>query len=248
MVPGKRYAIYNSATGKEVYSGTFTVTFSAYFPYGILSVKDFTGFVDDQGIGQYCGILRRNMMPVAPTVSSTNFLLYNCGTQTCGTVLRVGGTANAGLTITNHTNGTSCTLASLPSTGYLEVDSRYGSIKWVHGNAEDFAFNYHVKGFITLTPYMACEDEIVVSHTSGSAIITRQNDKFDERFIGKYIYVSGTWQKIATVAVDGTATINGIAASTGITQTKVVTMNEITVAGTNAALTKLEVDYFPIIV
>ena len=199
-------------------------------------------------MGQYCGILPHNMMPTAPTTSSTSFLLYNCGTQPCGTIFRVSGTANAGLTIANETNGTSCTLTSLPSTGYLEIDSTYGSITWVHGTERDLAFNYHVKGFITLVPYMACEDEIVVSYTAESTTVVRQNEKFDERFIGSYLYIDGAWRKIAAVSLAGTATISSAPAHTGVAQTKVVIMNEITITGTNATLTRLEADYSPLIV
>lgn len=247
MVPGKRYAVYNGETGEELYSGTFTITFSAYFPYGYLNCKDYTG-IDEDGIGQYCGIIKHSMMPTAPVTSSRAFQLYNCGTQTCGTIFRIGGTASTGLTITNTTNGTSCTLTSLPSTGYLAIDSRYGSIKWLHGTDSDYAFNYHVKGFITLAPYIACEDEIVVSYTSGSASVSRLNDKFDERFIGKHIYIDGAWRKITAVSSAGVATINGAPSSTGISGTKVVTMNEIVITGTDLNLTTLEVDYFPILV
>lgn len=246
MVPGKRYAVYNSETGEEVYSGTFTITFSAYQPYGLLNKKSYDDLESD-GAEQYCGILPDDMMPAVPTTSSTNFLMYNCGTQRCATVFRVSGTANAGLTITNNTNGTSCVLTSLPSTGYLEIDGRYGSIKWVHGNNEDFAFNYHVSGFISLVPYMGCEEDLVVNYTSGSTSVTRLIQKFDERFVGKYIYLDGGWKKITAVALDGTATINTAPSHTGTAQTKAVTMNEISIAGTGIALTRLEADYFPVI-
>ena len=247
VVSGKRYAVYNSETGEELYSGTFTITFSAYFPYGYLNCKDYTS-LDEEGIGQYCGIIKHSMMPTAPTTSSRAFQLYNCGTQTCSTVLRVGGTAATGLTITNTTNQTSCTLSSLPSTGYLEIDSRYGSIKWIHGTDSDYAFNYHVNGFITLEPYIACEDEIVVSYTSGSSSITMTSNKFDDRFIGKYIYIEGAWRRITGVSAGGAATVNFTPSNTGVQETKVVTMNDIVITGTDLALTTLEVDYFPIIV
>ena len=200
-------------------------------------------------------MIRRSMMPAAPTLLSRNFLLYNCGTQTCGTVFRIGGTANAGLTIANGTNGTNCILTGLPSAGYLEIDSRYGSVKWIHEGSEDYAFNYHTEGFITLAPYIACEDEFRAAYTSGSTTISYLsnkalglNNKFDERFVGKYAYIDGAWRKITAVAANGTATIDSAPASTGITQTRLVTMNEIAITGTDVILTKLEVDYSPIIV
>lgn len=247
VASGKRYAVYNSETGAETYSGTFTVTFSAYAPYGRLHYKDYTDF-DAEGAGQYCGMVEHDEMPASPTVSSRDFLLYNCGTQPCDTLFLMGGTASSGLTITNNTNGTSCTLTSFPSTGYLEIDSRYGSIAWVHGNDRDLAFNYHVKGFVTLDPYMACEDEIVAGYTGGSTTVVRQNADFDERFVGKYIYIDGGWRKITAVSAGGTATVNSAPTHTGVEQTKAVTMNEISITGENLTLTRLEADYFPVIV
>jgi hypothetical protein len=104
-----------------------------------------------------------------------------------------------------------------------------------------------VRGFVTLAPYLTCEDEVVVSYTSGSASVARTNDKFDERFIGKYLYIDDAWKKITAVTL-GVATINGTPSHTGITTTKVVTMNDIVITGDNITLTTLEADYFPMIV
>lgn len=224
------------------------MTLSAYRPYGYLDKKYYTG-LDDGGLGQYCGILRQSMMPAAPTTSSRSFLLYNCGTQTCNTIFRLSGTANSGLTITNNTNGTSCALTSFPSTGYLEIDGDLGSVTWVHGTSRDLAFNYHVSGFVTLAPYMAYEDEVVVSYTSGSTSVSRANGAvFDEMFVGKYLYLGGAWRKIVSVNSSGVATVDSAPSSGGIIQTKVVTMNEIAITGTDITLTRLEVDYSPMIV
>ena len=247
VVPGKRYAIYNSQTGEELYSGTFTVTLSAYQPYGLLNNKEYASF-DTDGASECCGILKSTMMPATPTTSSRAFLLYNCGTQPCNTVFRIGGTASTGLTITNNTNGTYCTLTSLPSSGYLEINSELGSVTWVHGTERDLAFSYHTSGYVVLDPYIACEDEVVVSYTASSTSVTRQNAVFDARFVGKYLYLDGAWRKITAVNSSGVATVDSAPTHTGITNAKVVTMNEITITGTSITLTTLEADYFPMIV
>ena len=108
-------------------------------------------------------------------------MIYNCGTQTCSPIFRISGIADTGLVITNHTNDTYCRLTGFPSVGYLEIDGNLGSVTWVHGASRDLAFAYHTEGFVTLEPYMACEDEVVVSYTSGSTAITQPNGTFDDR-------------------------------------------------------------------
>lgn len=247
VVQGKRWTSLAPGTNEELYNGTLMITFSAYQPYGLLNAKDYTDF-DTGGAELYCGILPHDMMPAAPTVGTpSSFLIYNCGTRKCCPVFRVSGTANAGLVIANYTNKTICQLSGLPSTGYLEIDGNLGSVTWVHGDIRELAFNYHMTGFVALEPYMACENEVVVSYTSGSTTITQPDGEFDERYLDKYIYLDGGWKRIASVN-SGDAVLETAPSHSGVTSAKVVTMNQLLVTGENLVLTRLEVDYTPMIV
>lgn len=133
-VSGTSYPSGDGLTHMPVFSGTFTIEFAAYDPYGYLAYKAYHDY-DYDGARVYCGMIEENEMPAAPTTDSRSFLLYNCGTQACDTVLTIGGSAQ-GITIRNLTNGTKCVLNSLPANGYLEIDSAYGTIKHISGNTE----------------------------------------------------------------------------------------------------------------
>lgn len=246
VTSGKIYANYDQLTGEERYSGTFTITLSAYDPYGYLKYQSYNIF-DTEGASQYCGMLENTLMPAAPTVSSQSFLMYNPGTQTCSTIFRISGTAATGLTITNETNGTKCEIVSLPSAGYLEIDSYFGSVAWVHGTEEELAFARHGEGFITLAPYMTDKERAAVSYTADSANVTFINDVPPMSLIGKYMYVDGAWRKITAIN-NRTATLSAAVTNTGAADVPIVTMNEITIAGTDIALTRLEAVSRPIIV
>lgn len=247
IVSGKIYAVYNPVSGEEVYSGTMTITLTAYDPYGYLRYDAYEQF-DDDGATQYCGMLAQSMMPPSPTVSSRSFLMYNPGTQRCNTVFQIGGTAANGLTITNETNGSTCEILSLPSTGYLEIDSRLGAVTWVHGTARDLAFSRHGEGFIVLEPYMAFDDKATVKYTAGSTSAEILYTTTPENLVGKYLYIDGAWNKVLSVTDEGVATMQNAAAHDGIAEAKAVTMNEITITGDSVTLTRLEAHSFPIIV
>jgi len=64
---------------------------------------------DPEGASVYCGMLHNDEMPAEPTTGSRSFLLYNPGTETCETLIRIGGSAGTnGITIKNSTNDTEC--------------------------------------------------------------------------------------------------------------------------------------------
>lgn len=143
--------IYTGQYGdsQELYSGTFTVEFSCYEPYGYLKYKTYDTY-DKDGAGMYCGMLEQSEMPAAPAVTDRSFLIYNPGTEVCDTLIRIGGTTGAGgLTIKNITNETQCKLSSLPQNGYLEIGSGAGSVIHVNGNTRTLDFQYHDSGYLT---------------------------------------------------------------------------------------------------
>lgn len=251
VVTGEIYAVLTKHG--EVYSGTFTITFAAYEPYGFLMPCTLTDEAEMQGAGMITGLLPSAEMPAAPTTqNASSFLLYNGGTQTCDTVIQIGGTGT-NILIANAANGTSCSLHSLPTEGYLEIDSHLGKVTWVHGTHDserDIFFEYHNEGYVTLAPYLPREFHVDASYTTGSNVVTFYVFvPTEDSAVGKYIFLDGAWHKIVSVSTeDNSVEIEDTMTDSGNEVTKLVTMNEITITGTLLQLNKLAIDYSPMIV
>lgn len=97
------------------YSGTFSMTLSAYDPFGYLTKTVCESEEELFEMASYCGILFSDQMPDSPTPDSMRFLVYNCGTELCGLNFYFRGTAPSGMTLRNLTNGTKCKLTALPA-------------------------------------------------------------------------------------------------------------------------------------
>jgi len=171
-VAGKEYTHRYDEFPHDTYSGTFTIEFSIYDPYGYLKYNTYENY-DYDGAGMYCGMLEKDEMPEDPSVNTRDFLIYNPGTETCETLIRIGGSAGEdGVTITNNTNGSECKLLSLPSSGYLEIDSFHGTVVHVEGDNRTLDFEYHDEGYLTLASYGKRTDEVMATTQSGSATVT----------------------------------------------------------------------------
>lgn len=246
VVSGKMYATRYDAVGNNLYNGTLTVNFVIYEPYGYLLYKSYDN-IDEDGAGAYCGILKTSEMPAAPTTSSRTFYLYNPGTETCDTLFNIGGTVgSSGLTISNETNGTKCKLLSLPSSGYLEIDSFHGAIAHVVGATKTLDFQNHDEGFLKLAP---CEliKNVTMKTTSGSKVVTIYDYPVTAALIGKYIRLGSQWNKITAINNRNVTVENNASATENVT-TKMGVLNKITVTGSNISLNKFEIDYYPMIV
>ena len=81
--PAKRIEIKEYTyreNGALLYSGTFTVTFRCYDPFGKLYVTSYAATCTPQLLAA-TGILPTSVMPDAPGTSDIGFLVYNCGTE-----------------------------------------------------------------------------------------------------------------------------------------------------------------------
>lgn len=88
---------------------------------------------------------------------------------------------------------------------------------------------------------------MAVTTAAGSA--EAEISPFDDAspFVGKHVLLPDGWKKI--VAADGnTVTLEAEAADGGTVFTKIAQMNEIEIEGTGVTLTRLEIDYDPMIV
>lgn len=247
-VTGKlwRHRMPNSI--EDTFSGTFTITFSAYQPFGHMAYSFYTG-IDMDGAKRYCDILEKNEMPPAPSAAG-NYLIYNCGAEACATVITVKGTAPNGLTIENKTNGTKCTITSLPTSGSLCINGEDGSVAVVSGKTKTMNFSYHNDGFIKLDPCHFVLDEVVVSIGSQNNLIKINNGGktfSNDEIIGKYIWIQDQWIKIIGVAADGSVVLQRGITLSGAIVTKIASMNELEIVADGATIESLIVDYVPLL-
>lgn len=155
IVTGKLYNDHDDTTMANVYSGTFTISFLAYNPFGYLTRKYNTSSNHDNA-NDYCNLLPQSEMPAAPTTSSYSFEVYNPGTEECGLRIKIGGTATRTFRLFNNANKTRCVLTGLPATNrVLDIRGDTGLIT-VHAPSsvtnEKQNWSYHDSGFIFLSP------------------------------------------------------------------------------------------------
>lgn len=253
--------IYNDS-GK--YSGTFTITFNAYEPFGFLTRKANSGSETDHA-EDYCGMIPQSMMPSAPTTSSRSFQVYNPGTEACGLNIIIGGSASNPIRFINQRNNGVCVIKSFPSTGVLDIHGDTGFVKYktsASATAFDNGFAYHDKGFIRLDP---CFTETNIAYT-GSRNGTMCNIipsglPVTDDMIGASIafQTPSTLSAVVTAVNKDIGTLLCTLSGTGTFETagtiRVSSMNRITieeqnssgnwVAPTSLQIRSIEIDYKP---
>lgn len=242
---GKVYTSENDVDSEKLYAGTLTVYFKAYDPFGRMLYKTYET-VDEDGAEKTCGIVRASDMPPAVTAKTGTFLIYNPGTYRSDTIIRIGGTAAKGLTITNETTNEKCTLIRLPGgDSYLELDSSAGSVRVLPEKPDEMAFEYHEEGYITLAPCTPYERHVFVEYAAKSNHVTFPTFTLTQERVGQYIHIAGKWLRISSLLDEHHAVVSEQLESAGTEETILATMNVLRVEGTGATLTKLEVDYVP---
>lgn len=224
---------------KDLYSGTFTIVFSAHYPFASLLYQT-SDETDDKCIAE-APLLPSSMMPAAVKVNDTDFLIYNPGTEIGHSVIRFSGsTGSENLTIKNITTGDVCTIRNgyvSPDDGHYELISKTGRAEEIENGFRSLNFAFHDDGYITFAPCEIVVKDISVKTTSGKREVICDG-LFDESLIGKYIYLDSGWRYIGDVLDASTLTTNVNAASTGTVITSIVTMNYLTI--TKAADASIE--------
>lgn len=247
MHPTKRIQIslYSSDLPEGTrYSGTFAATFTCYDPFGRLKKSELNATPTDAELSE-TGLLPAAMMPEAPTADGSFFLLYNPGTETGHTIFKVtGDVGEGGLLIRNLTTGQKCKVVNLKDDSlldgaYLELDSEKCQTRIVLGEESELAFLFHDGGYITLAPCLPFVRTIKVSHTAGSNMVC-SDGAFAPHMEGQYLYLDG-WKCIRQVTDENTVILSAPVERTGMTDTPVVTMNEIEITG-GEGLTRFEVE------
>lgn len=150
----------------ESHSGTISITFNAYEPFGYLTRKYNNGQNDNAE--DYCGMIDVSDMPDAPTTSSTSFSVYNPGTEACGLSIEIAGSTSNTFRFFNENNGTFCEFNSIPTGGLrLSIDGNTGYVDTHIANASsgENGFAYHNKGIVRLEPNIGKSDVHFVNGT-----------------------------------------------------------------------------------
>lgn len=153
-VQGKWYRDRNCA-GEERFSGTFNITFKAASPYGYLTRKYNNSDDDEDGAGEYCGLIPKDKMPEDPTTNSNFFYIYNPGTEDCGLTIELAGTCNNPIRFFNGANSTYCILTELPTQNLrlvIDGETGYARVRYGDTSMYDNGFAYHDRGYIKLKP------------------------------------------------------------------------------------------------
>ena len=135
----------------EKHSGTVTIKFKAYEPFGYLIRKYNNG--QNDGAEDYCNLIDYSDMPAAPTTSSTSFEVYNPGTEACGMSIELAGSTNNPFRFFNDGNGTSCVFTGLPGNNLrLEINGDTGFVGMHAANSTEIenGFVYHDRGIVRL--------------------------------------------------------------------------------------------------
>lgn len=243
-------------------NGFVNISMKAYYPYGRTSEDGLPAETDDnyQSIINNSGLIDRTKLPSKSIVAdgssltrSTEFRLYNGGTEAAGVAISIAGDVGEGVTITNRTTGQSCSFTGISKTvttnanKYIVCDGINGKTIITNGQTGELAFLYHDSGFIDLAPSYPITRELTVSTTANSKTITSTIDCFDADMVGKFILIGSTWYKIAAVTNSKQVTLEtNVSTKATVSHCVVVTMNELVVEPKSTMdLTKLQFDYYP---
>lgn len=144
----------------ESHSGTVTITFNAYEPFGYLKRKSNSAYEDDNA-EDYCHLISTSDMPAAPSTSDTSFDVYNPGTEDCGLSIEISGSTSNPIRFFNEKNGTYCEFGSLPSDSlHVRIDGDTGYVStFVAGTGtSENGYAYHDKGVVRLSPNIGYSD------------------------------------------------------------------------------------------
>lgn len=248
----------------EMHSGTVTITFNAYEPFGYLTRKYNTPSTQGDNAEDYCYIINGDEMPAAPSTSSTVFDVYNPGTESCGLTIALSGSTGNPIRFVNDANNTVCEFGSLPPAGtYVKIDGDTGYVMTYVSAASTYnGYAYHDKGIVRLEANRGYSD--VAFNYQGVNGTTYTFDligvQVDKKMINATMTIDGLNDTIFTVtSISGplnrlycSRTGSGTPNDTGICSMKTVNhiaiqeyVNNAWTSPTTLSLSSIEIDYAP---
>ncbi len=249
----------------ESHSGTVTITFVAYEPFGYLTRKSNSANLPDDGAEDYCNIINSDEMPEAPSTSKNAFDIYNPGTEDCGLSIEISGTTSNPIRFINNQNSTFCEFSSLPSGNlHVRIDGDTGYVSTLIGGASsgENGYAYHEKGVVKLSPNVGFSNiQFVYNGLNGTTYtFTLNGVNVGNDYVGGIITISGLDNTSFTVMginrsnnrIYCSRTGSGTPASAGVCSMKTVNhisiqekSNNSWVAPSTLSLSYISVDYNP---
>ena len=261
LVTGARYIDTN-----DTYSGTFTITFTAYEPFGYLTRKFDTAGTTPDGAADYCFLIPESEMPAAPTTSSRSFLVYNPGTEPCGLSITIEASATNPIMFLNTNNSTSCIFSGFPSSGTLiQINGDTGYVQTFASGATtgNNGYAYHDKGIVRLDPNFSYRNVSFISHGQNGTTATIEIPDIiatDEMLGGtitftglsgitaSVIYVNTAYNQLTcTLSGSGTVPSSGTCTLNKNNAIQILEKNSSGnwVTPTTLSITSIEIDYHP---
>ena len=231
---------------KKLYSGTFTITFTAYNPFAELLWETADGHEDDEWAMVETGLLKSEQMPPAVSTEDTTCLIYNPGTETGHSIIRFAGkTGSSNFEIYNGATGDKCVIRNGFETAdgeHYELHSETGRAFRVNNGFETLDFAFHDEGYITFAPCDVVEREILVNATAGSRMIQSPEHEFKEDMQGQYIWIDGEWKYISQATGSEMQVNTPIGNNVSGAKAIVTNMNFITITkASDAVIERLEI-------
>lgn len=197
------YPRYDGKRKMFLYSGTMSVTLTAFQPYGYL-LEDVVQEYPDVGSGKEAledatAILPSEIMPPRDFLSISDgqeFLLINRGTAPAPLSVRVKG-LNGTLTFTHRESGKSFSI--IGDGGEYLLDAEHGRTVEIMEDGESMAGSRHSGGYIRLRPGAPMLREVPVRLDEN--IMTLMDGPMPEIHAGDSVYVGKKWTEIQ--GVDG---------------------------------------------
>lgn len=248
---------YLQSDGEEkLYSGTFTITFTAYDPFADLIWDTLDDHEYDERVIEETGLIPSSFMPPAITADTIESmaetkqvidgLIYNPGTEKGHSIIRFAGkTGSTDLRIYNAANGGEFVLkAGLETSGneYIECLSETGRILRVGEGNPKVDFAWHDEGYITFEPFGSIVRDVLIITTAGSRNIMGGYEIFDDSMVGKYIYANGKYRDILEVISPMEILVSTPLEVTTAEISLITSMNYITITkAADAEISRLEI-------
>ena len=236
-------------------NGILTIRMKAMYPYARSDIYKNTEYEHyHASLMENTAVFEKDEMlqdtEFANIQTQTSFILANQGTERAPLGVAIAGNVGKGVIIANNTTGQSCKFVAISAAKTSNVN-REVILDPINGKTiisgtgyKELAFLYHEYGFLELESSFPAVRNLFIS-TNGTKSIHVENILYED-LIGKYIFVANQWKKIITQPDEHTLTVDSNIATSPITRTMAISMNELIITPvTTMNITKLRFIYKP---